>query len=108
MNIDTTSPQAPLADMESKQDGASNEATAKAESTTHDQNESPSSDERPVHSALSERQRSALLAVASFAAAISPASTTTYYPAITTLANDLNVSITQINLSVSVYQVGTI
>nr|A0A345BJP9.1 RecName: Full=MFS-type transporter clz19; AltName: Full=Squalestatin S1 biosynthesis cluster protein clz19; AltName: Full=Zaragozic acid A biosynthesis cluster protein 19 [Curvularia lunata]AXF50662.1 MFS [Curvularia lunata] len=105
MNVDTTSPQAPLAGVESKQDGASNEATAKAESTTHDQNESSSFDERPVHSALSERQRSALLAVASFAAAISPASTTTYYPAITTLANDLDVSITQINLSLPAYQI---
>jgi hypothetical protein len=62
----------------------------------------------PIYSVLSERQRSLLLLLASFIAAISPASTTTYYPAVTTLARDLNVSMIAMNLSISVYQVSKI
>lgn len=76
-----------------------------AHPATKTEDEPPPVDLRPPHSALSESRRSALLALASFAAAISPASTNTYYPAVTTLARDLNVSITRINLSISVYQV---
>jgi hypothetical protein len=67
--------------------------------------EPPIEDALPAYSALSEFQRSSLLLVASFAAAISPASTTTYYPAVTSLASDLQVSVTLINLSISTYQV---
>jgi hypothetical protein len=105
MNAEMSIPQAPLAAVELKPHKPPNDATAQAVPPTNDENETSSIDLRPAHSALSEKQRSALLAVASFAAAISPASTTTYYPAIITLARDLNVSITRINLSISVYQV---
>jgi hypothetical protein len=62
-------------------------------------------DTRPAYSALAESQRSFLLIVASLAATISPASTTTYYPALTSLARDLSVSVTLINLTISTYQV---
>lgn len=62
-------------------------------------------DTRPAYSALSESERSFLLIVASLAATISPASTTTYYPALTALARDLQVSVTLINLTISTYQV---
>ncbi|ROW11421.1 hypothetical protein VMCG_01539 [Cytospora schulzeri] len=62
-------------------------------------------DTRPDYSALSESQRSFLLIVASLAATISPASTTTYYPAITALARDLNVSVALMNLTISTYQI---
>lgn len=62
-------------------------------------------DTRPAYSALAESQRSFLLIVASLAATISPASTTTYYPALTSLARDLSVSVTLINLTISTYQI---
>lgn len=64
-------------------------------------------DSRPAYSALTESQRRNLLIVASLAATISPASTTTYYPAVTSMARDLNVSITLINLTISTYQVSS-
>jgi hypothetical protein len=59
----------------------------------------------PIHCALPESERGKLLAIASLAAAIAPLATTTYYPAVNALARDLNVSITQINLTISVYQI---
>lgn len=62
-------------------------------------------DAGPAYSALTHGQRGFLLAVASLAATISPASTTTYYPAITPLATDLHVSVTLINLTITTYQV---
>jgi MFS family permease len=66
---------------------------------------SPVDDPLPEYSALSERQRAWLLAFASLAAGISPASSTTYYPAVTSLARDLQVSVSLINLTISTYQI---
>lgn len=54
---------------------------------------------------LSDSEIKSLLILASFAAAISPFSTSTYYPAVTALAQDLGVSVSQINLTISSYQV---
>lgn len=58
-----------------------------------------------AYCALPESQRASLLAVASLAAAISPASTTTYYPAVTALAQELQVSVSRINWTISTYQI---
>jgi hypothetical protein len=94
-----------------KEDEPSKEGESSKEDEPSKEDESPIGDEPPIedalpaYSALSEFQRSSLLSVASFAAAISPASTTTYYPAVTSLASDLQVSVTLINLSISTYQV---
>lgn len=105
MKVETSLPQAPLTDVKLRLQGPPNGGAVQIVPTANDEDESVSIDLRPVHCALPESQRSTLLALASFAAAISPASTTTYYPAVIELARDLNLSITRINLSISVYQV---
>jgi MFS family permease len=71
---------------------------------TGEEDDSPSSTERPW-TVLSESEVKSLLVVASFAAATSPLSTSTYYPAVTSLARHLGVSNSQINLTISSYQV---
>lgn len=60
---------------------------------------------QPTWTVLSESEIKSLLIVASFAAAVSPFSTSTYYPAVTAIAQDLGVSVSQINLTISSYQV---
>lgn len=82
---------------------ASIDAEANALSITED--EPRPVDAPPHYSALSPSETESILAVASLAAAISPASTTTYYPAVNALSRDLKVSVSLINLSISIYQV---
>ncbi|KAH8690282.1 putative MFS transporter [Talaromyces proteolyticus] len=52
---------------------------------------------------LPEREKVTLMILASFAAIISPMSSSIYFPAINNIAKDLNVSITLINLTVTTY-----
>lgn len=63
-----------------------------------------SSEERPW-TVLSDAEIKSLLIVASFAAVISPLTTSTYYPSITAISRDLGVSVSKINLTISTYQV---
>ncbi|KAK6836889.1 hypothetical protein PG987_007384 [Apiospora arundinis] len=94
--VDATLPTPLIAPSLSKGDASSikiEEACPTAEDISSDYN------------ALTHRQRATLLFFASCAATISPASSTTYFPAITSLARDLQVSVSLINLTISVYQI---
>lgn len=57
------------------------------------------------YSALPEVEKICLLLASSFAAIISPFSTSIYYPSVNALSRDLGVSISLINLTISTYQV---
>jgi hypothetical protein len=59
----------------------------------------------PPHSVFSKWQRITYVYVASLAAFASPVSSSIYYPAMLTLAKDLNTSLTNINLSITAYVV---
>ncbi|EME41510.1 hypothetical protein DOTSEDRAFT_73804 [Dothistroma septosporum NZE10] len=60
---------------------------------------------QPPWTVLSEGQKKLYLIIAAFAAAISPFSTSTYYPSVVALAQDFNVSVSKINLTISTYQI---
>ena len=51
------------------------------------------------------RQKKVILISGSFAAFFSPVSSNIYFPALNTIAKDLHVSLSQINLTVTTYQV---
>lgn len=59
----------------------------------------------PLFSVFSPRQKRAAVMIVSFVAMISPLSGATYYPAITALAADFKVSITLIQLTITMYLV---
>ena len=60
------------------------------------------------YSIFTVRQKKTILMAGSFAAFFSPLSSNVYFPAINTIAKDLRVSISQINLTVTTYQVSAI
>ena len=60
------------------------------------------------YSVFTVRPKKTILMAGSFAAFFSPLSSNVYFPAINTIAKDLYVSISQINLTVTTYQVGAI
>lgn len=103
VNGENLIPLGPLVDQESVQDKPTTPIAGEVHAETIEENDSSKLDE--AYSALSESHRTALLSLASMAAGISPASTTTYYPAITSMAKDLHVSISLLNLTMSTYQV---
>lgn len=57
------------------------------------------------YSVFSSREKKVILLAASTGALISPLTSNIYFPALNTLADDLNVSISQINLSITTYMV---
>src|SRR4051812_9168193 len=59
----------------------------------------------PPHSIFPKWQRMVYVYVASLAAFSSPVSSSIYYPAMSTLATDLNTSLTNINLTITTYLV---
>ena len=61
-----------------------------------------------IFSVYTARQKKVILVVGSFAAFFSPVSSNIYFPAINTIAKDLHVSLSQINLTVTTYQVSMI
>jgi hypothetical protein len=61
----------------------------------------------PVYSAFPKWKRVAIVYTASLAAFSSPISSTTYYPAMLQMAADLNVSLTQISLTITTYMVSS-
>ena len=65
----------------------------------------PTADIYSVHTA---RQKKFILVAGSFAAFFSPVSSNIYFPALNTIAKDLHVSLSQINLTVTTYQVSLI
>jgi hypothetical protein len=62
---------------------------------------------QPPHTILSENQKIFTIITASFAAFISPVSGAIYFPALPSIARDLHVSISTINLTITVYMVPT-
>jgi hypothetical protein len=64
----------------------------------------PQMDEAP-HTILTEKQKIFTVILASFAAFISPVSSSIYYPALNSLACDLHVTVSTINLTITVYMV---
>ena len=62
-------------------------------------------DEAP-YCILPEKEKVLLMLLCSFAAIISPISSSIYFPAIGTLAENLHVSVSDINLTVTMYLVG--
>ncbi|XHG02960.1 hypothetical protein AWENTII_006280 [Aspergillus wentii] len=66
--------------------------------------ESGPKDEAP-YCVLSEGQKIFIMLSSSFAAIISPISSSIYYPALTSIANDMHVTITLINLTITTYLV---
>lgn len=67
-----------------------------------------SEEAQPLWTVLSESETKSLLITASFAAIISPLSTSTYYPSVVAISKDLNVTTAMINLTISTYQVGSL
>lgn len=65
---------------------------------------SPSQNDTP-YCVLPERQKVSLMLLASFAAIISPISSSIYFPAINDIARDLDVSINLVNLTITTYLV---
>ncbi len=61
-----------------------------------------------IYSVYSARQKKVILVAGSFAAFFSPVSSNIYFPAIVTIAKDLHVSLSQIGLTVTTYQVSVI
>ena len=61
-----------------------------------------------IYSVYSARQKKVIVVAGSFAAFFSPVSSNIYFPAITTIAKDLHVSLSQISLTVTTYQVSVI
>ncbi len=59
-------------------------------------------------SVYSSRQKKVILIAGSFAAFFSPVSSNIYFPALVTIAKDLHVSLSQISLTVTTYQVSLI
>lgn len=57
------------------------------------------------YSVFTVRQKKMILIAGSFVAFFSPLSSNVYFPALNTIAEDLHVSISQINLTVTTYQV---
>lgn len=60
----------------------------------------------PPYSVLSEPAKVSIILIASFAAIISPISSSIYFPALNSLAQDLDVSVSLITLTVTTYLVG--
>ena len=58
-----------------------------------------------IFSVYTARQKKVILVAGSFAAFFSPVSSNIYFPALNTIAKDLHVSLSQINLTVTTYQV---
>ncbi|ORY75719.1 major facilitator superfamily transporter [Protomyces lactucae-debilis] len=69
------------------------------------QPEVAATERRPVYSTFSKRQKSFITLLVSLASIFSPISATIYVPALPTIAKDLNVSITLVNLSVTSYMI---
>ncbi|OGM40596.1 putative MFS transporter [Aspergillus bombycis] len=66
------------------------------------QKETDAKDDAPYCS-LSERRKISVMLIASFSGIISPISASIYYPALPSLANDMHVSISLINLTITTY-----
>lgn len=62
-------------------------------------------DNSPPYTIFSHREKAGIIVLVSFLAIISPFSTSIYFPALTSIADDLDVSISLVNLTVTTYLV---
>ncbi|PYH98113.1 MFS general substrate transporter [Aspergillus ellipticus CBS 707.79] len=85
--------------------GPSSKTQIDPSSTTIDVEKNPHNDtsKDAPYSILPERQTIFIMITASFAGVISPLSSTIYFPALTTLADAMHVSIARINLTIMAY-----
>ena len=83
------------------------EVTNKPEAAQNEskQNNDPASESNEDYSIFSTGQKRAIVLTASFCAFFSPVTASIYYPALDTIAHDLNVTNTAINLTVTTYLV---
>lgn len=88
----------PLSEDEQKDGNAGSDKKEKKESSSLSQNDAP-------YCVLPERQKVSLMLLASFAAIISPISSSIYFPAINDIAKDLDVSVNLVNLTITTYLV---
>jgi hypothetical protein len=70
------------------------------------QNKSRDVEPEPPFSIYSSREKKVIVLMASLAALLSPLSANIYYPAMNVLADELSVSLTLINLTITAYLVG--
>ncbi len=70
------------------------------------QSEARDAEPEPPFSIYSSREKKFIVLMASLAALLSPLSANIYYPAMNVLADELSVSLTLINLTVTAYLVG--
>jgi hypothetical protein len=78
------------------------QAPQKAETPASEPTQPP---DQPPHTILTEKEKIFTIIMASFAAFISPVSASIYYPALNELAQDLHVTVSTINLTITVYMV---
>ncbi|KAE8387453.1 major facilitator superfamily domain-containing protein [Aspergillus alliaceus] len=78
---------------------------ASSESGGADKKNDNSSPPELPYTVLSEKDKISTILIASFAGFLSPISASIYFPALNTLADHLNVSATEINLSITVYMI---
>ena len=83
-----------------------NESPYRLESVETEKLAEPESTPTPnTYSLFTARQKRVILVAGSFAAFFSPVSSNIYFPALNTIAEDLHTSLSQINLTVTTYQV---
>lgn len=79
-------------------------------SVQHDVKEAQQQEQRPVHdeavySVIPKKQRVIIILVAAFSGLFSPLTSAIYLPAMPTIAKDLNVETSLVNLSITTYQI---
>lgn len=70
--------------------------------------ESGSDESQAVHSVFSERQKKFSIAITSLVSFLAPVSESIYYPALGPLAEDLHVSRSDINLTITAFMVESV
>src|SRR5277367_426281 len=75
-------------------------------SDAQQQSKSRDVEPEPPFSIYSSREKKVIVLMASLAALLSPLSANIYYPALNVLADELSVSLTLINLTITAYLVG--
>jgi len=93
---------------------ASGEEATREKATTHEagkdgeeQQTEAQEEIQPPYTILTEKGKIFTIMMASFAAFISPVSGSIYYPALNSLSRDLHVSISTMNLTITVYLVAS-
>lgn len=76
----------------------------KENQTAEPSTEQPVTDEKP-YSIWGPRERLWIVLAASIASFLSPLSSSIYFPALNSIAEDLNVTVTKVNLTVTTYMV---